>query len=49
MSSRLHSNLGDVYFDGLMQERRNSVANALELRLFALTHRINKYVYTSYI
>ena len=27
------------YIDGLMQERRNSIANALELRLFALTHR----------
>ena len=25
--------------DGLMQEKRNSIANALELRLFALTHR----------
>ena len=24
---------GDAYIDGLMQERRNSIANALELRL----------------
>ena len=29
----------DAYIDGLVQERRNSIANALELRLSALTHR----------
>ena len=27
------------YIDGLVQERRNSITNALELRLFAPTHR----------
>ena len=27
------------YFDGLVQEKLNSIANALELRLFVLTHR----------
>ena len=27
------------YVDGLVQERRNSSANALELRLYALTHQ----------
>ena len=32
--------LQNYHIDGLMQERRNSIANALELRLFALTHRI---------
>ena len=25
--------------DGLVQERRNSIASALELHIFALTHR----------
>ena len=29
----------DLYIDGLVQGRCNSIANALELRLFALTHR----------
>ena len=28
-----------LYIDGLVQERRNSIANERELRLFALTHR----------
>ena len=28
-------------FDGLVQERRNSSANALELHIFVLTHRID--------
>ena len=29
----------EAYIDGLMQERRNSIANALELIFLALTHR----------
>ena len=29
-----------VHIDGLVQERRNSIAKALELRLFALTHHV---------
>ena len=29
----------ELYIDGLVQERRNSIANALELRLLALIHR----------
>ena len=28
-----------LYIDDLLQERRNSSALAMELRLFALTHR----------
>ena len=31
-------------FDGLVQERRNSIANTLELFLFALTHQ-NVYLF----
>ena len=31
--------LADMHIDGLMQERRNSMANALELVFLALTHR----------
>ena len=30
-------------FDGLMQARRNSIANTLELRLFALSHGVIRY------
>ena len=34
----------DIYHvDGLMQERCNSIANALELRVFALTQRCGHY------
>ena len=32
--------------DGLMHERRNSIANALELRFLALTHR-NDFEYST--
>ena len=31
------------YFNGLVQERRNSSANALELRFSCLTYRLDKY------
>ena len=31
--------LGKTYIGGLVQERRNSIANTLELRLSALAHR----------
>ena len=31
--------------DGLVQERRNSIANALKLRIFALTHRNMKVIH----
>ena len=34
------------YFDGLMRERCNSIANALELRLFAPTHRFKSIAIT---
>ena len=33
------------YIDGLMQERRNSSDNALELRLSSITHRHVAFVY----
>ena len=34
--------LGDKNsLDGLVQERRNSIANALELHLFSVTHRFD--------
>ena len=29
----------DVHINGLVQERRNSIADALELRFLALTHQ----------
>ena len=32
--------LSNHHFDGLVQEKRNSIANALELRFFTPTHRI---------
>ena len=35
-----------VYIDGLMQERRNSIANALELRLSCTNPSISYLVWT---
>ena len=37
--NRYHLKMTALYIDGLVQERRNSIANALELHFFALTHR----------
>ena len=34
----------ETHFDRLVQEKRNSIANALELRLFALTHQFENVV-----
>ena len=36
----------NLQFGGLVQERRNSIANALELRLFALIHRFLPWQHT---
>ena len=37
-------NVIDIHIDGLMKERRNSNANAMEVHLFALTHRYGGFV-----
>ena len=34
------SRISVVYIDGLVQERRNSIANAMELRLFCINPSI---------
>ena len=35
--------------NGLVQERRSSIFNALEVRLFALTHQNNVFMYLHFI
>ena len=38
-----------LQIDGFIQERRNSIANELELRRFALTHRNDMYLHDLFV
>ena len=45
MYNAVFSSKGNVHVDALMQKRRNSIANALALRLFCIKLYIYRYVF----